>query len=169
LIRSFLSIGSNQGKRFSNISNAVGYIGETDGIEIIRVSSVYETEPWGVKDQPEFLNIVVEINTSLGALELLKKCKGIEKLAGRTESGKWGPRIVDIDILLYGDRVIDTDRLTIPHAFLTQRRFVLIPFAEIDPECIIPGEGITISRALASCIDKGEVSVYKKQLEAPNY
>jgi 2-amino-4-hydroxy-6-hydroxymethyldihydropteridine diphosphokinase len=112
-------------------------------------SSVYETEPVGVTEQPWFLNIVVEAETDLSPEALLAAVHSVEASLGRTRGVRWGPRTIDVDILLYGDETIATDRLIIPHPALVSRRFVLAPLAELRPELSVPG-GPTIREALAA-------------------
>jgi 2-amino-4-hydroxy-6-hydroxymethyldihydropteridine diphosphokinase len=132
MIRIYLGIGSNLGDRRDNCLKAVESLGNR-GIKITKRSSFYETKPWGVKDQPDFINMVVEGLTDLTARELLETVKDIEREIGRTETYKWGPRVIDIDILLYGDKVIDEPDLKIPHPYMGERDFVLSPLAEIAP------------------------------------
>ncbi len=133
----YLSIGSNLGQRADNCLKAVEAI-KKEGISVLKVSGFYRTEPWGYKDQPEFINIAVECFTELPAEDLLDTLKTIEKGLGRTETFKWGPRVVDIDILFYGDQVIQTERLKVPHPYIAERDFVLRPLAEIAPELVHP-------------------------------
>jgi len=110
------------------------------GIEVVQCSSVYETEPVGdVPDQRDFLNAVTEIRTDLPPLELLGVCKRIEQELGRSAGPRHGPRVIDVDVLLVGDEVLDTERLRLPHPEVTSRRFVLVPLLELDPELELPG------------------------------
>jgi 2-amino-4-hydroxy-6-hydroxymethyldihydropteridine diphosphokinase len=131
----FIGIGSNLGNREDNCNDAIRRLGRS-GIEIIARSSMYETEPWGVTDQPKFINMVIRIGTTLEPSELLAALKEIERKMGRVDTGKWGPRVIDLDILLYGDLVIDEPDLTIPHPHMFERDFVLKPLSEIAPEII---------------------------------
>ncbi len=118
-------------------------------VRIVKSSSIYETEPWGVADQPLFLNQVIEGETELTALGLLRFLKQIEQEMGRTETIRFGPRLIDLDVLLYGELQMQTPELTIPHPRMTQRAFVLVPLAEIAPRLQIPGTGMTVKEALA--------------------
>ena len=131
----YLSLGSNLGDRQAHLQRALACL-EQDGIRIRRQSSVYETEPQDVAGQPWFLNIAVECEAWLFPLQLLKTLQRIEREAGRVRAGavRRGPRVIDIDILLFGHAVMDTPQLTIPHPRMTERRFVLEPLLEIAPE-----------------------------------
>lgn len=132
----FLGLGTNIGDRFHNLSKAREAISGFATIDT--ASSLYETEAWGYTDQAAFLNQVVSIQTKLSPLKLLKKIKKIEQQLGREESFRWGPRLIDIDILFYGKRIVNLPILTIPHKNLHNRAFVLIPLAEIAPDFIHP-------------------------------
>ena len=133
--RAYLSIGSNLGGRAENCKIAVAKLAHE--VIILNVSAVYETEPWGttetVADQPVFMNAAVEVETQQTPHELLGTCRRIEDKMGREHGERWGPRIIDLDILLYEDRVIDDQDLVLPHPRMHQRRFVLAPLAEIAP------------------------------------
>jgi 2-amino-4-hydroxy-6-hydroxymethyldihydropteridine diphosphokinase len=116
---------------------------------VVRRSPVYETEPVGPPDQPWFLNMVVEVETTLEPEAVLDVLQRIEASLGRTRERRWGPRTIDIDLLLYHDRVISTPRLVIPHPALASRRFVLEPLAALQPDLVLPG-GLTVAAALAA-------------------
>lgn len=134
-----LSIGSNIGDRKANIEEAVRLINSLDGTRVLKVSGMYETEPVGYEDQPYFLNICVLINTTQTPMELLDSVHGIENGLKRTRVIRWGPRTIDIDIIIYGNVKMDTNELTIPHPRYQQRAFVLRPMADIwDYEGEIP-------------------------------
>lgn len=133
----YIGIGSNLGKRRYNCEKAIKKIKEK-GIVVKKISSMYETKPWGLKEQPLFINMVVEIETKINPEELLKMLKEIEVEMGRKETLRWGPRIIDLDILLYNNEIIDQEDLKIPHPFLHQRDFVLLPLSEIAPDLIHP-------------------------------
>jgi 2-amino-4-hydroxy-6-hydroxymethyldihydropteridine diphosphokinase len=126
-------------------------------VRLKAVSGVYETKPWGYLDQPDFLNQVIEGETELTPTRLLDFLKRIEKKMGREKNFRNGPRLIDLDILLYGDRVVHTTRLHIPHPELTERAFVLVPLAELAPELVHPVEGKRIAELLADAPDKHEV------------
>ncbi len=140
----YLSIGSNLGDRVANCLEAIRLLRETPFVSIHKVSSLYETEPVGYAKQGDFINCVVEVETTLNAEMLLDLCLNIENTIGRAETFKLGPRIIDIDILLYGSEIINREskiakqRLTIPHPHMHERRFVLAPLSEIAAEVIHP-------------------------------
>ncbi len=129
----YISIGSNLGDRETNFRTALERF-KQKGLRIRKESSRYETDPWGVKDQAQFLNMAVEIETESAPEELLRILKGIETEMGRNKTFKWGPRIIDLDILLFDDLILDSEDLKIPHPFMHERDFVLKPLAEIAPD-----------------------------------
>ena len=133
----YIGIGSNLGDRHKNCLRAVELL-KKSGLSVTKQSSVHETEPWGLTDQPAFLNMAVEMETGLATTELLGLLKKIEKDMGRQETVKWGPRIIDIDILLYDDIILNTDALTIPHPLMHEREFVLVPLAELANDLVHP-------------------------------
>ncbi|MGB9716249.1 MAG: 2-amino-4-hydroxy-6-hydroxymethyldihydropteridine diphosphokinase [Thermodesulfovibrionales bacterium] len=133
----YIGIGSNLGNRQENCIHAIDLL-EKNGITVKKRSSMYETKPWGMKDQPDFINMALEIETDLDPKELLKILKNIEKEIGRKESFKWGPRVIDLDILLFNDLILSEDDLKIPHPLMHERNFVLKPLCEIAPDKIHP-------------------------------
>jgi 2-amino-4-hydroxy-6-hydroxymethyldihydropteridine diphosphokinase len=135
----YLSLGSNLGDRRANLKKALGLLGES--IEIVKVSSVYDTEPVGVGEQPRFLNLMCRVNTDIGPLQLLSFIKGIEADMGRDLRLKDAPRVIDIDIIFHGDTIMESPELTIPHPRMRERAFVLVPFAEIAPDVVHPVTG----------------------------
>jgi 2-amino-4-hydroxy-6-hydroxymethyldihydropteridine diphosphokinase len=140
----YLGLGSNLGDRENNLRAAMHHL---CGIgEITAVSPIYETEPWGLREQPPFLNAACAVRTDCAPLDLLHLVKSIEEVLGRRPTVRWGPRIIDIDILLYDDVVIATPELTIPHPSLPERAFVLIPLADIAPQVVHPILHRTIHR-----------------------
>lgn len=143
----YIGIGSNLGNREENCLHAIKLL-EKGGIIVKKRSSLYETEPWGVKDQPPFLNMAIEIETALKPKELLKILKDVEKEVGRKESTKWGPRIIDLDILLIDNIVLNKDNLKIPHPFMHERDFVLRPLHEIAPSVKHPLLKMTVRELL---------------------
>ena len=151
----YIGIGSNLGKRRENCLLAIELI-ERKGISVKKRSSLYETEPWGVKDQPHFLNMAIEIETDLAPLELLHALKDIEREVGRRESYRWGPRIIDLDILLFGDIVENEGDLKIPHPFMHARDFVLRPLQEIAPNARHPLLKMSVRELLCRLTHKPE-------------
>ncbi|WP_153733474.1 2-amino-4-hydroxy-6-hydroxymethyldihydropteridine diphosphokinase [Sporosarcina obsidiansis] len=134
-------MGSNIGNRLQHLKQAVQLLHEHPAITVLDVSSVYETEPLGLTEQAKFLNIAVNLETSLEALELLNVCQSIENKLGRMRKIRWGPRTVDLDILLYNHDVLQLENLLIPHLRMHERAFVLVPLVEINPEVKNPVTG----------------------------
>jgi 2-amino-4-hydroxy-6-hydroxymethyldihydropteridine diphosphokinase len=156
--RVFLGLGSNIGDKQNNLRLATDELERTPGISVLKTSSFYKSAPWGYKDQDWFLNGVVEISTALSALELLRAVKDIETHMGRQPSPQqWGPRLIDIDILLYNQEIIQTPELTIPHPFLTERLFVLIPLLELDPDLRHPQTNVPLEYSLRKLDQQGEI------------
>ena len=140
----YVGVGSNLGDRKGSITRAAELIGAR------RLSTVVETEPWGLEDQPRFLNAAAELETQLSARALLELLRDVERRLGRVRGGqRWGPRSIDLDLLLFGGETIDEPGLTVPHPFLLERAFVLGPLAELAPGAEIPGNG-TVRDALAA-------------------
>jgi 2-amino-4-hydroxy-6-hydroxymethyldihydropteridine diphosphokinase len=136
MVRAYVGLGANLGDREGAIRAAAERLGA------VRLSTVRETEPWGYEDQPRFLNAVAELETELPPRALLDRLLEIERELGRIRGGpRWGPRTIDLDLLLYGDERLDEPDLTVPHPRLHERRFVLQPLAELDPALEVPGRG----------------------------
>lgn len=135
----YLGLGSNLGDRAGNLARALELLGETAGVTLRKLSSVYETAPVGVTDQPRFLNMVALISCGLDPRELLRICKDIERRMGRPDTERWGPRNIDLDLLLCGDLTLTAEPPLIPHPLLAERQFVLIPLHEIAPDLVLPG------------------------------
>jgi 2-amino-4-hydroxy-6-hydroxymethyldihydropteridine diphosphokinase len=144
----FVGIGSNLGDREDNLRRAIELLSAEDGVEVVAVSEIRETDPVGPVVQGPFLNGAIEVETSLGPHELLGRLLSVENRLGRVRSERWGPRTIDLDLLLYGSERVDEAGLTVPHPRLHERRFVLEPLADLDPTLEIPGLG-PISTLLA--------------------
>lgn len=157
-----LSAGSNLGDRMANLRRALAGL-SAEGLRIRRVSSVYHTEPVGYLDQPWFFNIAVELETSLSPRSLLQACRTVEEAGGRTRTLPGGPRAIDLDILLYGDAVVDEPDLQIPHPRMAGRRFVLQPLAEIAPQAVHPVLKVSVRALLEACPDRSSVIPYPAQ------
>ena len=155
--RVFIGLGSNLGDRQTNLVRAMHLLEPELGIECI--SSVYETEPWGVREQPRYLNCALVANTDLTPHELLVKLKSIENELGRQPTFRYGPRLVDLDLLLYDELSLSTDELTIPHPRMMERAFVLVPLAEIAGSLLHPISKQSF-RQLADDINQDGVALY---------
>ncbi len=145
----YVGLGANLGPREVTLLRAVDLLAEADDVEVLAVSQLRDTEPVGVLDQPSFLNGAVRIETTLEPRALLELLLGIERSLGRVRAERWGPRSVDLDLLVYGDETVDDPGLRIPHPRLHERRFALEPLAELDPDLVIPGLG-SVSAALTA-------------------
>lgn len=152
----YLSLGSNVGDRKKNLLAAIAALADA-GVRVTRTSSFYETEPVDLREQPWFLNCVVQGKTEVQALMLLKRMREIEARMGSKKLVAKGPRLIDLDILLYGDETIDTPELQVPHPRMTQRRFVLVPLAEIAPQLKHPSWAKNVSEMLTDLEDHSEV------------
>lgn len=158
LIPVVLSLGSNLGDRKSNLEAVAA--GLPPEVEVLKESAVYETEPWGFDDQPDFLNQILLAETHLSAPELLTHIQDLETRIGRVPNFRYGPRIVDIDIIFYGDEIIQEPGLEIPHPRFRERAFVLVPLAEICPDLVVPGTDLRVSD-LAGGLDLDGVHLYQ--------
>jgi 2-amino-4-hydroxy-6-hydroxymethyldihydropteridine diphosphokinase len=143
MTRTFVGLGSNLGDPPEQLRRALELLGAEEGVEVVAVSSLRETDPVGYEAQPRFLNGAVELRTTLAARELLERLLAIERRLGRVRGvgPRLGPRTIDLDLLLYGDEVVDEEGLVVPHPRLHERRFALEPLAELDPALEVPGRG----------------------------
>jgi 2-amino-4-hydroxy-6-hydroxymethyldihydropteridine diphosphokinase len=148
-VRAYVGLGANLGDREATLRRAVDLLGAEPGVEVVAVSTLRETEPVGYLDQPRFLNGAVAVETELEPGELLARLLAVEQELGRERTGpRYGPRTVDLDLLLYGDRVVDEPGLSVPHPRLAERPFALEPLAELDPELSLP-DGRRVGELLA--------------------
>ena len=136
--QAYIALGSNVGDRVQNLRTALDHMKKSKGLKVFQVSSFYRTEPMGYEDQDWFINAAAECSTSLLPLQLMYLLQSIEEKMERHTPFKWGPRSIDLDILFFGNRIIDEPELTVPHPLLEQRRFVLEPLAELAPDFVHP-------------------------------
>ncbi len=171
MARTFIGLGSNLGDRLLNLCRAIHLIAQLPQNTLRSISGVYQTEPVGKIDQPDFLNAVIEIDSQCPATQLLASLLDVEKILGRTRKVKWGPRTIDLDILSIEAATYDTADLKVPHPELANRRFVLAPFAEIAAEHIVAGFNRSVRQLLETCSDHSRIELYsasgeiKKKLE----
>lgn len=155
--QAFLGLGSNLGDREALLRAAVAELDAADGVRIVAKSSLYETPPWGPVPQGPYLNLCVGIETALSASELLELCLAIERVHGRERLVRWGPRTLDIDLLVYGEARIDEPKLVVPHPRMLERAFVLVPLAEIAGDRVVKGRRI---RQWAEDVDTSEIRLF---------
>jgi 2-amino-4-hydroxy-6-hydroxymethyldihydropteridine diphosphokinase len=148
MTRAYVGLGANLGPKEVTILRAVDLLAAEEGVEVLELSELRETEPVGVVDQPPFLNGALALETTLSPRELLAALLRVEQELGRVRTERWGPRTIDLDLLVYGDEVVDEPGLRVPHPRLHERRFALEPLAELEPGLEIPGLG-NVSEALA--------------------
>ena len=158
----YLALGTNLGDRLANLRAALRSL--QPDLEVAAASRIFETPPWGFTDQPAFLNMAVHARTALEPESLLRKLKTLEVELGREQTFRWGPRLIDLDILFYDDLVMNTPPLVIPHPRLHERGFVLVPLMDIAPDLVHPLLGKTIRQLLAK-LDAGEIVLHTEQIE----
>ena len=165
-MKAWLGLGSNLQQPVAQLRDAIRRLGEVDGVELLRTSALYRTPPWGDESQDDFVNAVVQIETGLEALPLLHKLQLIEKEMGRQriKQRRWGPRLIDIDLLLYEDLRLQSGELEIPHPRMHERAFVLVPLCELDEELVIPGRGVA-GELLSTIDDSGIFRLREGALE----
>ena len=159
----YIGLGSNLGDRQENLERALRLLSQE--LIILRVSSIYETDPWGHYNQPRFFNCVCQFETLLNPREILAVVKDVERQMGRLHKVRWGPRVIDVDILLFGEEMVDEPDLEVPHPFMCQRAFVLIPLAEMAPNLGHPVCGLTIRELVRKVNDKDTVRLVCGPLE----
>jgi len=157
----YLLLGSNLGDRLSQFQQAVRLLNQ-EGLKIVDISPIYETEPWGFTDQPTFLNVVIEVQTNADPHHVLAICQSVEKALGRVREMKWGARIIDIDILFFQDLQLNEVELTIPHPGISDRRFALLPLCDLIPDQRHPATGLTLKEMLLQLPD--DASCHKTDL-----
>jgi 2-amino-4-hydroxy-6-hydroxymethyldihydropteridine diphosphokinase len=150
----YIALGANLVDPKATLQTAIARLAQLPNTHLLQQSSLYQTSPLGPANQPDFINAVVLVKTALSPLSLLDALQALEGELGRVLTERWGPRMIDLDILLYGDQVINSDRLTLPHPGIYYREFVLYPLAEIAPDWILP-TGQTVSQLKASCDPRG--------------
>jgi 2-amino-4-hydroxy-6-hydroxymethyldihydropteridine diphosphokinase len=142
MAQAYVGLGANLGDREGTIRSALRLLDDVHGVDLVAVSSFRETEPWGVEDQPRFVNAAARVETTLSPRELLDALLAVERALGRTREGpRFGPRTIDLDLLLYAGEVVDEPGLTVPHPRLHERAFALEPLLELDPGLEVPGRG----------------------------
>jgi 2-amino-4-hydroxy-6-hydroxymethyldihydropteridine diphosphokinase len=156
LVRCYVGLGSNVADSVGMVAKALACLGSQADVVLGRRSQMYASDPWGYRDQGEFVNAVCEVDTHLGPGELLARLKAIEAGLGRKQRFRWGPREIDLDILFYGDRVMAEDTIRIPHPYVCERIFVLAPLAEIVPGLVHPETGLRVSDHLKEVRCRGE-------------
>ncbi|MCM3729287.1 2-amino-4-hydroxy-6-hydroxymethyldihydropteridine diphosphokinase [Neobacillus cucumis] len=159
----FIALGSNIGNRYDNIVNAINRLKSCPKIQLVNLSSVYETDPVGYEDQDLFLNMVIKVRTNLSAMELLDTCLKIELELGRKREIKWGPRTLDLDILTFNQENIESEKLNIPHPRMLERAFVLVPLVEIDQDLRLTGVDKPLNILLNELPDKEGVRIWKRK------
>ena len=161
VVTAYLGLGSNLGDRRKNLRDASELLDTLDaGVRVLRSSNVYETEPWGLADQPKFLNCVLEIAASVPSERLLEMAKRVEQTLGREWSPRYGPRLIDVDVLLYGDAVVEQPDLQVPHPRMEVRAFVLVPLAELADGIVHPVSGLTVGQLAAEVDGKEGVMLW---------
>ena len=140
-LRAYIGLGSNLGQPFQQIRDAIKALDEHQDVDVVNTSGFYLSKPMGPEDQPDYVNAVIEIKTTMTAEKLLACCQSIEIQQGRIKVRHWGERSIDLDILLYAEQQIETDALVIPHPGICLRDFVYMPLLEVDPEIVVPGKG----------------------------
>ncbi|MGV3081968.1 2-amino-4-hydroxy-6-hydroxymethyldihydropteridine diphosphokinase [Streptococcus dysgalactiae] len=155
----YLSLGTNMGDREEYLSQAVQSLAKIPKTHLLAQSSIYETAAWGKTDQDDFLNMACQLDTQLTAADFLKETQAIEQSLGRVRHEKWGPRTIDIDILLFGEEVYDTKELKVPHPYMTERAFVLLPLLELNAELKLPVRQVPLSVDLAA-LDTSDIKLF---------
>lgn len=154
----YLSLGSNLGDRARHLRQAIEALDGTTLLDVLRASPVYETEPVGIKEQPDFYNLILEVDCRISAHALHDRIKEIERLIGRSRTERWGPREIDIDIIYFGSLILEERTMVVPHRERAARRFVLVPMADLAPSFVDPALGVTVQELLDRCGDPARVT-----------
>ncbi len=165
MVRAYVGLGTNLGDKMENLYVALALLAAAPAVRVLRVAGVYRTAPWGYANQDWFLNTVAELETTLAARHLLEVLLGIEARMGRRRGVRWGPRIIDLDLLLYGDRVVREPGLVVPHPRMHERAFVLVPLAELEPSLRL-ADGRTVAQ-VAEMLHKQQEVVWYGRLALP--
>ncbi|EIQ82047.1 UNVERIFIED_CONTAM: 2-amino-4-hydroxy-6-hydroxymethyldihydropteridine diphosphokinase [Streptococcus canis] len=155
----YLSLGTNMGDRKAYLQKAIQALASLPQTRLLAQSSIYETAAWGKTDQADFLNMACQLDTRLSATDFLKETQAIEQALGRVRHEKWGPRTIDIDILLFGNESYKTKELTVPHPYMTERAFVLIPLLELQPDLKLPPNQKSLRDCL-SALDQSDITIF---------
>ncbi|WP_423408699.1 2-amino-4-hydroxy-6-hydroxymethyldihydropteridine diphosphokinase [Heyndrickxia sp. MSNUG] len=161
--QAYIALGSNMGDRYEYLKKAILLLEGHEEISVVNTSSIYETDPVGFTDQDQFLNMAVKVSTNLHPYELLDVCLKIEEKLGRKREIRWGPRTLDLDILLYNQENIETEKLTIPHPRMDERAFVILPLIEMNPTIMLPTMEKPLETCLQSIPDKEGVRIWKQK------
>lgn len=157
----YIGLGSNLGERAQNISTALKLLNHPPAVQLLRLAPLYSTAPVGDTEQGWFLNTVAELKTTLAPLELLKTLLAVENQMGRVRTRRWGPRNIDLDLLLYGNITMDSPELTLPHPRITERAFVMVPLADLNPTLMMPGNG-TAAQLAKQLRSEQQITPYPK-------
>ena len=155
----YIGLGSNMKSPKQQIRSAIKSIEGIVSTQVLRVSSLYKSKPFGPQNQDDYINAVAKIDTNLMPLELLECMQDIENQHGRIRIERWGPRTLDLDILMFGEKIIKDNKLTVPHPEIENRSFVLVPLAEIDSNCLIPGKGLVAN--LLNVVDQKDLEIIR--------
>ena len=152
LVRAYVALGSNLGDRLGQMQSALQHLAADDRLTVLQVSPVYENRAVGMGEVDDFLNAIAEVETTLSPLELLDRCLAVESILGRVRTGEWAPRTIDLDVIAYGEELIETDRLHVPHPRIAERDFVVHPLNAIAPELRIRGQRVADLAATLSVV-----------------
>ena len=158
--KAYLGLGTNMGDRLEYLNSACILLSEYENINITKKSKIYETKAWGYTDQADFLNMCLEINTSLDEFQLLEICGQVEQKLDRKRIIRWGPRTIDVDILFFNDIILNNEKLSIPHPRISERAFVLIPLMDLNTNLVIKNKTIDVYLNSLSSEERGQVKEY---------